>query len=1038
MILKNYPKIRLFIYILLFASFLTGLHFAWNAAHKPPVHPVAKQGVLDLRNWHFIDGETIRLNGQWEFYPDAFLPPEPFSSIPTDKSWAVVPAAWGSYSDNNSNRTGFGFGTYRLKLLLPDNNVDQYGMEMMVVSSSYELFVNGRSVSKLGQPSENKQEHVGKMYPHIASITGTHEMNIVLHVSNYDFPAGGGITKPIKFGTLASVQYENNFLIAMQLMVAVIYLLHLIYVGLLPLLGVRKKELFYFAIVVFCMMTGTLLDDNRLLTMWLPISLHWTIKGLMIAMIGASTLLLTFSASFFAVYQKGKAVRVYLFLCFLYTLAIAILPFHYAITLLPYMAAAVTVPSLFILIMILRLALKGEEHMIFLLFAAMSVASSIFWGSVKLRFGSDLPYYPFDLIFAFICFASFWFKQFLQTRTNLEQLAFKLQKADKAKDEFLANTSHELRNPLHGMINMAQTVLASTTHSISEASKNNLMLLITVGRRMSLLLNDLLDVTRLKDRDIHLNKESVRLQNIISGVFDMLRYLTEDKPVRLEMNISRSFPKIIADENRLIQILFNLIHNAVKFTNEGHVSVHAEAIGDKAYIHIQDSGVGIEADVQRTIFQAYEQGDSSMTAMSGGFGLGLSICRQLVELHGGKLTVYSIPGKGSTFTFTMLLDPHSAADEPEFILPSAVEAALSVKSVIAADSQLVRLDQRKAASETQQNKAAVLAVDDDPVNLKILFNLLDSEFYEVATVTSGKEALKLLETKEWDLIIADVMMPQMSGYELTQTIRKRFSISELPILLLTARSRPEDVNTGFMAGANDYVTKPVDAMELRSRVQALTDLKQTVNERLRIEAAWLQAQIQPHFLFNTLNSIASLSVIDQSRMVQLLEEFGKYLRASFDMKNSERVVPLQHELDLLHSYLFIEKERFGNRLQIEWELDELPWLRIPPLSIQPLVENAVRHGVLARSSGGSVRIRLKEYGDYIEIAIIDNGVGMEEEKVRNVLEQSRGGIGLRNTDRRLKQLYGKGLRIESTEKQGTFVSFTVPKSSANDGNSNEL
>ncbi|MGG4145801.1 ATP-binding protein [Paenibacillus algorifonticola] len=991
-----------------------------------------------MRSWHFTDKETIRLNGQWEFYPNAFLPPNPFNVTPSSKSWAAVPDEWGRYLNKDTDGSGFGFGTYRLRILLPDNSTQQFGIETMSISSNYELFVNGRSVSKLGQPSENPQEHIGKMYPFIASVEHTNEMNLVLHISNYDFPEGGGITKPIKFGTFAAVQREDHLLIAMQLSVTIIYMLHLIYVALLPLLGVRKKELVYLAIVIFCMMLGTLLDDNKLLVSWLPISLEWSLKLLRLCLIGASTMLLAFSANFFPIYRKGRVIRIYLLLCALYALFILLLPFEQVISLSPLRILTISLPPLIIFIMILRLALRGEEHMIFLLFAAISVVSSIVWGTLKLRTAGDLPYYPFDLIFAFICFASFWFKQFLQTRTNLEQLALKLQKADKAKDEFLANTSHELRNPLHGMINMAQTVLENTTTSISEASKNNLMLLITVGRRMSLLLNDLLDVTRLKDRDIHLNKESVRLQNIISGVFDMLRYLTEDKPVRLEMNIPRSFPKIIADENRLIQILFNLIHNAIKFTNEGIVSVHAEAIGDKAYIHIQDSGVGIDADVQRTIFQAYEQGDSSMTAMSGGIGLGLSICRQLVELHRGKLTVHSVPGKGSTFTFTMLLDSHSAADEPEFILPSATEAAVSAKSFIAADSQLLRLDQRKAASESEQNKATVLAVDDDPVNLKILFNLLDSEVYEVTTVTSGKEALKLLETKEWDLIIADVMMPHMSGYELTQTIRKRFSVSELPILLLTARSRPEDVNTGFMAGANDYVTKPVDAMELKSRVQALTDLKQTVNERLRIEAAWLQAQIQPHFLFNTLNSIASLSVIDQSRMVQLLEEFGNYLRASFDMKNSERVVPLQHELDLLHSYLFIEKERFGNRLQIEWELDELPWLRIPPLSIQPLVENAVRHGVLARSSGGSVRIRLKDYDDYIEIAIIDNGVGMEDEKVKSVLEQNRGGIGLRNTDRRLKQLYGKGLRIESTEKQGTVVSFSVPKSSTDEGNSNEL
>ena len=155
-----------------------------------------------------------------------------------------------------------------------------------------------------------------------------------------------------------------------------------------------------------------------------------------------------------------------------------------------------------------------------------------------------------------------------------------------------------------------------------------------------------------------------------------------------------------------------------------------------------------------------------------------------------------------------------------------------------------------------------MAVDDDPVNLKVLTNILSEDRYEVEIVTSGKEALKQLEQKEWDLIISDVMMPTMSGYELTRSIREKFSISELPILLLTARSNTEDIYTGFLAGANDYVTKPVDAVELNVRVHALTDLQASINERLGMEAAWLQAQIRPHFLLNTLNAIVSLSEID--------------------------------------------------------------------------------------------------------------------------------------------------------------------------------
>src|SRR5690625_5227651 len=202
------------------------------------------------------------------------------------------------------------------------------------------------------------------------------------------------------------------------------------------------------------------------------------------------------------------------------------------------------------------------------------------------------------------------------------------------------------------------------------------------------------------------------------------------------------------------------------------------------------------------------------------------------------------------------------------------------------------------------------------------------------------------------------MMPRMSGYELTRIIRKRFTISELPILRLTARNRPEDIENGFLAGANDYVTKPVDAVELKSRVNALTEVRKSSRERLRMESAWLQAQIQPHFLFNTLNSIIALSEIDIERMQKLIDAFSHVLRSKFDFQNLNNLIPIEQELDLIKSYLYIEKERFGERLKITWDIDENSQVIIPALSIQPLVENAVKHGIMSRSKGGHLTIQV--------------------------------------------------------------------------------
>lgn len=321
-------------------------------------------------------------------------------------------------------------------------------------------------------------------------------------------------------------------------------------------------------------------------------------------------------------------------------------------------------------------------------------------------------------------------------------------------------------------------------------------------------------------------------------------------------------------------------------------------------------------------------------------------------------------------------------------------------------------------------------MDDDPINLKVLVSILSTDPYHITTVNSSHEVLEILDTKQWDLVIADVMMPHMSGYELTTKIREQYSLSELPILLLTARSQVNDIYTGYSSGANDYVTKPVDALELRYRIRSLIKLKQSINERLRMEAAYLQAQIHPHFLFNTLNSLMALSEIDPERMRDLGDAFASFLRISFDFLNTGELVDLEHELKLSEAYLYIEKVRFGERLSIVWEVEPGISLRLPPLSIQPLIENAVKHGILRQIQGGTLHIRIARCQDNSTlIEVKDNGKGMEQEEISQLLNPSikgTNGIGIFNTNRRLTQAYGHGLSIKSKPNEGTTVSFMIP------------
>lgn len=323
---------------------------------------------------------------------------------------------------------------------------------------------------------------------------------------------------------------------------------------------------------------------------------------------------------------------------------------------------------------------------------------------------------------------------------------------------------------------------------------------------------------------------------------------------------------------------------------------------------------------------------------------------------------------------------------------------------------------------------AVLVVDDDYSNLRALLNTLSPEQYRMTAVTRGEEALRLLEGgNRCDLCIVDATMPGLSGYDLCRAIRKQFSLLELPILLVTVGSRVGDLEAGFAAGANDFLIKPYDAVELNARVRALAELRQSAGRLVQQERAFLQAQIKPHFLFNTLNTILSLSYSDHVKARQILTEFSIYLRCSFDFKEYSAMFPLSKEVALLKAYVAIEKARFGDQLEVEFAIDPAALHRpFLSLTLQPIVENAIQHGIMKKEEGGKVTISIR-LNDGLEIVIADNGSGFPENAIpwREMTPKRTGG-GLANIERRLQALYGTGLHIVSKQGQGTVVTLRIP------------
>jgi PAS domain S-box-containing protein len=440
-----------------------------------------------------------------------------------------------------------------------------------------------------------------------------------------------------------------------------------------------------------------------------------------------------------------------------------------------------------------------------------------------------------------------------ESNQRLEKLNLELQRLDALKDEFLANTSHEIRTPLTGIIGLAESLIDGATGPLSEATTRNLSMIVTSGQRLANLVNDILDFSKLRHKDLNLKIAPVDMAMVTDVVVAIASPLLEGKNLQLLNLIPADAPFVDADENRVQQILFNLVGNAIKFTASGMVTISAKSRDGWMEISILDTGLGIPKSEQDNIFISFEQVDGSMEREYGGTGLGLTVSKQLVELHGGTIGLESEPNKGSRFFFTLPV----AANAPDRI--ETTPKVAGVHHAKKAHSKVVPVE-NVSEKNIPTGASNILIVDDEPINLQVLTNHLSLQDYHVTRANNGIEALEKIEHMaktggQFDLVLLDVMMPKMSGYEVCKRLREMYPPDSLPVVMLTAKNRVEDLVAGLEAGANDYLTKPFSKSELLARIKNQSVMKYLADEHKKSEEALLESEEKYRELFNNLPDI---------------------------------------------------------------------------------------------------------------------------------------------------------------------------------------
>lgn len=375
-----------------------------------------------------------------------------------------------------------------------------------------------------------------------------------------------------------------------------------------------------------------------------------------------------------------------------------------------------------------------------------------------------------------------------QSRTTAEQ-------ASRLKDEFLATLSHELRNPLNVVLGYSELLMrtpeiAASPHllQMTQALKRN-------AQSQSQLINDLLDLSRLQTGKVSLNCETVSLATIIDNAVETVRSDAAAKLITVSVSVPDELIVVYADPLRMQQVVWNLLNNAVKFTPAGgKIDVSLKSEDQLVSLIIEDTGVGIDPEFQPHVFEMFRQADSSSIRRHGGMGIGLALVQQLIQLHEGTVQVYS-DGSGRGARFTIQLPAGRQKDAPV-----VTQAKLP---------KLELLDLR------------VLVVDDSEDTTEMLRKLLEINGARVRTASSGAEALNVVSENPFDVIISDVSMPEMDGFEFLRQLRARPEHSDVPVLALTGFGRPEDIERARNAGFFSHITKPFDLEKLSATLQAV-------------------------------------------------------------------------------------------------------------------------------------------------------------------------------------------------------------------------
>lgn len=743
--------------------------------------PKAIGGTLDLRSETF--DSSIELKGQWKFYWKQLLTPGS-SAQAAEEQLVDFPFLWNGYSLNGQELPPFGYATYTLTILLP-KSPEPLSIDIPDMYTAYRLFLNKQLVAENGKVGTTKKNYSPYWQTQTVSIPSNADtLHITLQIANFEH-SKAGISNDIVIGKAATIVHQKLQLTAVDLLLTGCLIMSGLYFLGLFIMGNRDKAILMFALYSFVFSYRIFgAGDYTLHSIFPGMNWYITIRFEYISLFAGIGIFSLYTSYLYPEASKKKLVRIINIVCFTFAAASLILPPLYFTQLI----------NPFLILMILCLIyvpyIYTQAYLTKLPGSVYALMSTI---AIVLIFGISLLFYwglaPKLQLLNFLCYIAFFF---LQSLVLSHRVSFQLKKARAeaeqglvSKTEFLSTMSHEIRTPLNSVIGMSHLLLKNNPR---KDQIDHLDVMLFSANNLLSIVNDILDYSKIEAGKISFERIEMDPAAVVKNIVTSLQGSAQDKGIELTLNIDPNLRyKVIGDPTRLSQVITNLVHNAIKFTHIGKVQINILVLQQDVTnmtlkFQVIDSGIGISKEKHKLIFERFTQADSSTSRGFGGTGLGLAITKRILELQNSSLELISDEGQGSDFHFTQTFEKSSLkqATLKAGVLPNELDQPL--------------------------NGIHILLVEDNQMNVLVAQSFLKRWGATIEVAVNGLEALNKLDEKKHHLVLMDLHMPIMDGYEASTRLRKQGIL--IPIIALTA-NLPNEVDERIREiGINDIVIKP--------------------------------------------------------------------------------------------------------------------------------------------------------------------------------------------------------------------------------------